>query len=200
MIYPDSISIAAIMEMFYQMGYKETLTTILKFRKPNLRSLWNKLFTLLYKCFSERVTRSDCASKLFMSILYGLYNEINIDFRVVLWLKWYKAHIRPRDTARSLVLDFGQSLFRGQLISTTFLSYGTLSCVSSPLFIPQTLYLLMIPSFRLLDPFQRLCFALFQLLAKFLKLTVNSLSPNFVLSRRRCNPLLMKSINQRKEG
>lgn len=74
---PDSITIAPIMEMFYQMGYKETLTSISKFKKPNLPHQWNGLFTLLFKSFYERVTGSDCASKLFMTIMYGIYTGEN---------------------------------------------------------------------------------------------------------------------------
>ena len=85
MVDPDSITIAAIMEMFYQMGYKETLTSISKFRKPNFSPQWNGIFTLLFKSFSERVTGFDCANKLFMTIIYGIYTGENIEFGAVLW-------------------------------------------------------------------------------------------------------------------
>lgn len=53
MINPEAISSVALLEMFYQMGYKETLTTVSKFRKPNLPPQWNGFFTLLFKSFSE---------------------------------------------------------------------------------------------------------------------------------------------------
>lgn len=46
MIGPENVSNSAILEMFYQMGYKETLTTVSKFKKPNFPSMWNNLFTL----------------------------------------------------------------------------------------------------------------------------------------------------------
>lgn len=85
MVGPDSITIVAIMEMFYQMGYKETLTSISKFRKPNMLPQWNGLFTLIFKSFSERVTSSDYANKLYMNIMYGIYIGENIDDGVVLW-------------------------------------------------------------------------------------------------------------------
>ncbi|CAI9281062.1 unnamed protein product [Lactuca saligna] len=49
----DSISSSATQEMFYQI---ERYT---KFKKPNLSPMWNGLFTLLFKSFSERVTGSD---------------------------------------------------------------------------------------------------------------------------------------------
>ncbi|CAI9291697.1 unnamed protein product [Lactuca saligna] len=61
MVDPDSVFIATIMKMFFQMGYKETLTTISKFWKANLPLQWNWLFTRLFKSFFERVTCSDCA-------------------------------------------------------------------------------------------------------------------------------------------
>lgn len=85
MINPETISSAALLEMFYQMGYKETLTTVLKFRKPNLPPQWNGLFTLIFKGFSERVTGSDCASKMVMALMYGLYTGLNVDYGAVIW-------------------------------------------------------------------------------------------------------------------
>lgn len=36
MINPESISNRALLEMFYQIGYKENLTSVSKFQKPNL--------------------------------------------------------------------------------------------------------------------------------------------------------------------
>lgn len=45
------------------------------------------MFTLLFTSFSERVIGSDCASKLFMTILYGIYTGINIYFGAVLWAR-----------------------------------------------------------------------------------------------------------------
>lgn len=70
------------------MGYKEVLTVVSKFKKPNLPLMWNGLFTLLFKCFSERVTGSDCASKLFMTIMYGIYLGVNLDYGSMLWAQF----------------------------------------------------------------------------------------------------------------
>ncbi|CAI9275224.1 unnamed protein product [Lactuca saligna] len=47
--------------------------------------MWNILFTLLFKSFSERVTGSDSASKLFCTIIYILYHGINLDYGSILW-------------------------------------------------------------------------------------------------------------------
>lgn len=59
LIDPESVSNSALLEMFYQMGYKETLAAISKFKKPNLSPIWNGLFMLLFNSFSEKVTSSD---------------------------------------------------------------------------------------------------------------------------------------------
>ncbi|CAI9276876.1 unnamed protein product [Lactuca saligna] len=64
MINLETISSAALLEMFYQMGYKETLSTLLKFYKPNLPPQWNALFTIMFKSFSKRITGSYCARQL----------------------------------------------------------------------------------------------------------------------------------------
>ena len=115
-------------------------------------------------------------------------------------IKWYKAPIQLQDTTRSLVLDYGQSLFRGKSISTTFQWCKTLSCLLSPLSTLQTLFSMILPSFHLLDPSQKQCFETFLPLVKSLKLIENSLFQAFVLWRLKCSQLLMKSINRRKEG
>ena len=79
-IKPDSLSTTQIIGMFYQIGYTDRIPSITKFKKSNLPPLWNHLFTLLFKAFSEKVTGSDCASKSFMTIIYGLYHGISLDY------------------------------------------------------------------------------------------------------------------------
>ncbi|CAI9276824.1 unnamed protein product [Lactuca saligna] len=75
--------------MFYQIGYKDTLSAVSKFLKPYFSPRWNGLFIVLFKIFPERVTRSDCASKLFSAIMYVVYTRMNIDYDVV--------HLAQRD-------------------------------------------------------------------------------------------------------
>lgn len=84
MINPKSVSNGALFETYYHMGYKETLTAVSMFRKPNMLPQWNCLFTLLFNVFSERIIGSDCASKLFTTIIYGFYTVLNVDFGAVL--------------------------------------------------------------------------------------------------------------------
>ncbi|CAI9273803.1 unnamed protein product [Lactuca saligna] len=53
LVNPESISSFVILEMFYQIGYLENLSLLLKFKKPNLPPMWNGFFTLLFKSFLE---------------------------------------------------------------------------------------------------------------------------------------------------
>ncbi|KAL7605541.1 hypothetical protein Lser_V15G20563 [Lactuca serriola] len=71
--------------MFYDMGYIDLLTTVTKFKKSCLPPQWNGLFTLLFKAFAERVAWSDGASKALMTLLYGIYHDINLDYGSILW-------------------------------------------------------------------------------------------------------------------
>nr|KAJ0227894.1 hypothetical protein LSAT_V11C100037890 [Lactuca sativa] len=67
------------------MGYTDVLTTIGKVKKSCLPSQWNGLLTLLIKGLSERCGGSDTTSKAFLTILYGLYNGINLDYGSLIW-------------------------------------------------------------------------------------------------------------------
>ncbi|CAI9259744.1 unnamed protein product [Lactuca saligna] len=49
---PQSISSSVIQDMFYQMGYLENLSLISKLKKPNLPTMLNEFFTVLFKRFS----------------------------------------------------------------------------------------------------------------------------------------------------
>ncbi|KAL7609583.1 hypothetical protein Lser_V15G13547 [Lactuca serriola] len=82
---PESIPMGHLFNMFYNMGYTEVLTTVTKFKKSCLRPQWNGMFTVLFKGLSKRSVRSDGASRLFLSIMYGIYNGINMDYGFVLW-------------------------------------------------------------------------------------------------------------------
>ena len=67
------------------MGYKDVVTTVTIFKKSCLPPQWKGLFKLLYKGLAERVAGSDGESKCFMTILYGLYNGINLDYGSLIW-------------------------------------------------------------------------------------------------------------------
>nr|KAJ0210234.1 hypothetical protein LSAT_V11C400205970 [Lactuca sativa] len=85
LVNPDSITTGQLFSMFYQMGYTKTLNTITKFKKSCLPPQWNGLFTLLFKGLSERSAGSDGANKSFMTVLYGLYHGIDLDYGSIIW-------------------------------------------------------------------------------------------------------------------
>ncbi|CAH1437430.1 unnamed protein product [Lactuca virosa] len=67
------------------MWYISDLSVLSQFKKSALPPIWNAFFTIMFKCFSERSTGSDNASRLFHTLLYGLYTGENIDFGTILW-------------------------------------------------------------------------------------------------------------------
>ena len=75
------------------MGNYNYLEILSRFKKPNLPPTWNGLFTLIFQSFSKRVTGSDSASKLFLTILYGVYSGINLDYGLVLWAQLVQSTI-----------------------------------------------------------------------------------------------------------
>ncbi|KAL7618923.1 hypothetical protein Lser_V15G01055 [Lactuca serriola] len=84
-INPETIPIGHLYNMFYNMGYTEVLTSVAKFKKSCLPPQWNGMFTVLFKGLSERSSGSDGSSRLFLSIMYGVYNGVNLDYGFVLW-------------------------------------------------------------------------------------------------------------------
>ncbi|CAI9296894.1 unnamed protein product [Lactuca saligna] len=56
---PESIPTTYMIEMFFHIGYTGDISLLSKFRKLFLLSIWNGLFTLLFKSLSERVTGSN---------------------------------------------------------------------------------------------------------------------------------------------
>ena len=71
--------------MLYEMGYNDVLTTVTKVKKSCFPPQWNGFLTLLNKSLAERVAGSDGTSKGFLTILYGLYNGINLDYGSIIW-------------------------------------------------------------------------------------------------------------------
>lgn len=71
--------------MLYDMGYTDILTTVTKFKKSCLPAQWNGIFSFLFNGLAERVVGSDGASKGFMTILYGLYHGLNLNYQSLIW-------------------------------------------------------------------------------------------------------------------
>lgn len=73
------------------MAYMEYLAVVSKFKNPNLPPMWNGLFILFFNIFSERVTDSDSASTFFLTIIYGVYSGVNLDYGSVLWAQLFQS-------------------------------------------------------------------------------------------------------------
>ena len=84
-ISPDFVTTTQLFTMMYEMGYTDVLTSISKVKKSCLPSQWNGLLTLLIKGLAERCGGSNTTSKGFLTILYGLYNGINLDYGTIIW-------------------------------------------------------------------------------------------------------------------
>ena len=98
----ESISNIALIEMFYEMGFIGEIPLLSKSKNSFLPPMWNELFTILFKSFSERVARLDSASKLFYTLIYGLYHGINMVFGVVLWSQFIQSIV---STTRQLEIS-----------------------------------------------------------------------------------------------
>lgn len=87
----ESIPETSMIEMFHQMGYTGDISLLSKFRKSFLPPMWNGLFTLLFKSLSESVSGYDSASKVFYTLIYGLYHGINLDCGSIIWAQFIQS-------------------------------------------------------------------------------------------------------------
>ena len=63
LIDPDLVPTPNMIKAFNQMGYTPILTRNSGFKKNKLPTMWSCLFTILFKCLTERQTGTDSASK-----------------------------------------------------------------------------------------------------------------------------------------
>lgn len=84
----DLFSSSSIIKVYHQIGYKSDLFVLLKFHKSYFPPIWNDLFTILFKGFSQRITSSDNANKLFHTLLYTLYTNEKIDLCQILQVQF----------------------------------------------------------------------------------------------------------------
>lgn len=105
LVNPDSISSTDLINMFYQISYIGDISLLSKFRVSNLALMWNGLFTLLFKSFSERVAHSDSASKVFNKLIYCLYHWINLEYGSILWTQLIQ---RTSSTTRNTAISYAR--------------------------------------------------------------------------------------------
>ncbi|KAI3700355.1 hypothetical protein L2E82_44981 [Cichorium intybus] len=91
LVNPESLQPVALQKLFYQMGYKGDIDLLSRFNKSGLPPYWNALFTILFKSFSERTSRTDNASKPFYTLIYGVYHDLNLDYGSILWNQFVKS-------------------------------------------------------------------------------------------------------------
>ena len=111
LIHPDSICNVDLINMCNQMGHDPFLETVSKMNKLKMPSRWNLLASIILRCFAERTTGSDNASKLLLTLIYAIYTNSNIDIGHILWTSSVQALIRAHEQRIYLWLDSGQSLW-----------------------------------------------------------------------------------------
>ena len=88
LIHPDSISNVDLINMCNQMGHEPLLETVSKMNKSKMPPRWNLLVSIVLRCFAERTTGSDNASKLLLTLIYAIYTNQNIDIGHILWTQF----------------------------------------------------------------------------------------------------------------
>ena len=85
LIAPDKISASTIIQVYNQIGYIYDFSVLYLFKKSVLPAIWNALFTIMLRCFSKPSTVSNNASRLFHTLLYGIYYVEKVYFGAMLW-------------------------------------------------------------------------------------------------------------------
>ncbi|KAL6550645.1 hypothetical protein OROMI_021133 [Orobanche minor] len=82
---PEKIDSGNILGMLLEMGYKDDIQRISDFNKTKLGPQWHYLMTVLLKCFAERATGTEGASKMMIGMLYCLYYNSTYDISIGIW-------------------------------------------------------------------------------------------------------------------
>ncbi|KAL4590759.1 hypothetical protein LXL04_003702 [Taraxacum kok-saghyz] len=98
LIHPDSISNVDLISMCNQMGHDPLLETVLKINKSRMPPRWNLLTSIVLRCFAERTTGSENASKLLLTLIYAIYSGQNIDIGHILWTQF---SLSPNSSSRT---------------------------------------------------------------------------------------------------
>ena len=88
LIHPDSITNVDLINMCNQMGYDTLLETVSKMNKSKMPPRWNLLASIILRCFAERTTGFDNASKLLLTLIYVIYTNQNLDIGHILWTQF----------------------------------------------------------------------------------------------------------------
>jgi hypothetical protein len=108
LIHPDSVSNVELINMCNQMGHEPLLETISKMNKSRMPPRWNLLVSIILRCFAERTTGSDNASKLLLTLIYAIYTNSNIDIGNILWTQFcFSPNSNTRTTHISMARFWG---------------------------------------------------------------------------------------------
>ena len=80
------------------MGHDPLLETVSKMNKSRMPPRWNLLASIILRCFAERTTGSDNASKLLLTLIYAIYTNQNIDIGQILWTQFC---LSPNSSSRT---------------------------------------------------------------------------------------------------
>ena len=87
------------------MCHTPVLTRLSAFKKNKLPSIWSCLFTILFKCLAERQTGTDSASKQFLTLMYALFTNSQIDFGKILWTQFCES---PTSASKDLEISMAR--------------------------------------------------------------------------------------------
>ena len=87
------------------MGHDPFLETVSKMNKSRMPPRWNLLTSIVLRCFAERTTGSDNASKLLLTLIYAIYTNQNIDIGHILWTQFCSS---PNLSTRTLNISMAR--------------------------------------------------------------------------------------------
>ncbi|XP_042753839.1 uncharacterized protein LOC111885171 [Lactuca sativa] len=74
-----------LIDMFNSMGHKPYMKKVSDFKKSKLPAVWSLLFGFILRGLTSRACGLDAARREVLSLMYGLYKGVNVDFATVLW-------------------------------------------------------------------------------------------------------------------
>ncbi|XP_023737216.1 uncharacterized protein LOC111885168 isoform X1 [Lactuca sativa] len=74
-----------LIDVFNSMGHEPYMKKVSDFKKSRLPAVWSLLFGFILRGLTSRTGGLDAGPKELLSLMYGLYKGVNVDFATVLW-------------------------------------------------------------------------------------------------------------------
>ncbi|KAL7585778.1 hypothetical protein Lser_V15G44222 [Lactuca serriola] len=74
-----------LIDMFNSMGHEPYMKKVSDFKKSKLPAVWSLLFGFILRGLTSRTGGLDAGPKELLSLMYGLYKGVKVDFATVLW-------------------------------------------------------------------------------------------------------------------